>query len=179
MHGLRSAHSLRSLLACHRSRIMKRVLPDQAKMSKESKASIQESVSEFIGFITSEASDRLSEDKRKTITGDDIIEGMRALGFDNYVEFLTIYLKKYRMSVKPTTTGTGSATAGGGSAGSGKGAGGGGGGMGGGSGDKKRKAAGRDAEEEDESEDDDDDEDEDDDDDGSDDDRKPNKRRRE
>ena len=64
-------------------------------------------MSEFIGFITSEASDRLSEDKRKTITGDDIIEGMRALGFDNYVEFLTIYLKKYRMSVKPTTGGGG------------------------------------------------------------------------
>ena len=57
-------------------------------------------VSEFIGFITSEASDRLSEDKRKTITGDDIIEAMKALGFDNYVEFLLVYLRKYRQSSK-------------------------------------------------------------------------------
>ena len=53
------------------SRLMKRVLPDHAKMSKEAKAALQESVSEFIGFITSEASDRLVEEKRKTITGDD------------------------------------------------------------------------------------------------------------
>jgi hypothetical protein len=42
-----------------------------AKMSKEAKSTMQECVSEFIGFITSEASDRLGEDKRKTITGDD------------------------------------------------------------------------------------------------------------
>lgn len=153
---------------------MKRVLPDQAKMSKESKACIQESVSEFIGFITSEASDRLSEDKRKTITGDDIIEGMRALGFDNYVDFLTIYLKKYRMSVKPTT---GSGSGGGGGAGKG-GAGGGGGG--GGGGEKKRKVVEKEAEEEEESDDEDDDEDEDEDDDGSggEDERKHSKRRR-
>ena len=53
------------------SRIMKKVLPDHAKMSKEAKAALQECVSEFIGFITSEASDRLMEEKRKTITGDD------------------------------------------------------------------------------------------------------------
>ena len=57
-------------------------------------------MSEFIGFITSEASDRLTEDKRKTITGDDIIEAMKALGFDNYVEFLLVYLRKYRQSTK-------------------------------------------------------------------------------
>lgn len=53
------------------SRIMKKVLPDHAKMSKEAKAALQECVSEFIGFITSEASDRLVAEKRKTITGDD------------------------------------------------------------------------------------------------------------
>lgn len=34
---------------------MKRALPDTAKMSKEAKGCIQECVSEFIGFVTSEA----------------------------------------------------------------------------------------------------------------------------
>jgi nuclear transcription Y subunit beta len=53
------------------SRLMKKVLPSHAKMSKEAKGALQECVSEFIGFITSEASDRLMEEKRKTITGDD------------------------------------------------------------------------------------------------------------
>jgi len=82
------------------SRIMKRALPSNAKMSKESKSCIQECVSEFIGFITSEASDRLVEDKRKTITGDDVIDSMRALGFDAYMGFLQVFLQKYREAVK-------------------------------------------------------------------------------
>jgi hypothetical protein len=61
-------------------------------------------VSEFIGFITSEASDRLLEEKRKTITGEDLIEAMRALGFEQYLAFLQNYLKKYRNSMKGTRT---------------------------------------------------------------------------
>ena len=50
---------------------MKRALPENAKMSKDAKTCVQECVSEFIAFITSEASERLETDKRKTITGDD------------------------------------------------------------------------------------------------------------
>lgn len=94
------ANQERLLPIANISRIMKRVLPSHAKMSREAKSSIQECVTEFIGFITSEASDRLLEDKRKTITGDDIVDSMRALGFDSYMEFLTAYLKKYRASIK-------------------------------------------------------------------------------
>lgn len=35
-------------------------------------------------------------EKRKTINGEDVLFAMNALGFDNYVEPLKIYLKKYR-----------------------------------------------------------------------------------
>lgn len=35
-------------------------------------------------------------EKRKTINGEDILFAMSALGFDNYVEPLKIYLQKYR-----------------------------------------------------------------------------------
>lgn len=70
-HDDQSRDQDRLLPIANISRLMKRVLPDHAKMSKEAKAALQESVSEFIGFITSEASDRLVEEKRKTITGDD------------------------------------------------------------------------------------------------------------
>jgi len=87
------------------SRIMKRALPTNAKMSKEAKACIQECVSEFIGFITSEASDRLVEDKRKTITGDDVIDSMKALGFDIYMNFLNTFLERYRQANKAGRTG--------------------------------------------------------------------------
>lgn len=57
-------------------------------------------MSEFICFITSEASDKCQLEKRKTINGEDILWAMSTLGFDKYVDPLKIYLAKYRESVK-------------------------------------------------------------------------------
>mmetsp|Transcript_12698 Transcript_12698/g.44470 ORF Transcript_12698/g.44470 Transcript_12698/m.44470 type:complete len:134 (-) Transcript_12698:17-418(-) len=82
------------------SRIMKKSLPGNAKIAKDAKETMQECVSEFISFITSEASDKCRQEKRKTINGDDLLFAMTTLGFDKYVEPLKIYLAKYRDSVK-------------------------------------------------------------------------------
>jgi nuclear transcription Y subunit beta len=82
------------------SRIMKNLLPENAKIAKESKEAVQETVSEFISFITSEASDKCLQEKRKTINGDDLLWAMSTLGFDRYVEPLKIYLNKYREAVR-------------------------------------------------------------------------------
>jgi len=82
------------------ARIMKKAIPNNGKISKEAKECAQECVSEFISFITSEASDRCSQEKRKTINGEDILYAMSTLGFDNYVEPLKVYLSKYRESTK-------------------------------------------------------------------------------
>ena len=57
-------------------------------------------VSEFISFITSEASDRCLQEKRKTINGEDIILAMLTLGFDAYVEPLRTFLAKVRDASK-------------------------------------------------------------------------------
>lgn len=75
---------------------------------------MQECVSEFISFITSEGSSRQSplrvichaklkiasekchQEKRKTVNGEDILFAMTSLGFENYAEALKIYLAKYR-----------------------------------------------------------------------------------
>ncbi|KAI8854764.1 histone-fold-containing protein [Chytridium lagenaria] len=78
------------------ARIMKRALPENAKIAKDAKECVQECVSEFIAFITSEASDRCQLEKRKTINGDDILWAMQSLGFENYHETLKVYLGKYR-----------------------------------------------------------------------------------
>ncbi|WOO78592.1 Transcriptional activator HAP3 [Vanrija pseudolonga] len=78
------------------SRIMKNSLPTTAKVSKEAKECVQECVSEFISFITSEAAEKCLNEKRKTINGEDILTSMRALGFDNYEGVLKVYLAKYR-----------------------------------------------------------------------------------
>ena len=78
------------------SRIMKKALPSNAKISKEAKETVQECVSEFISFITGEASDKCQREKRKTVNGDDLLWAMGTLGFEDYLEPLKVYLLKYR-----------------------------------------------------------------------------------
>lgn len=77
-------------------RIMKKVIPGNGKISKDAKETVQECVSEFISFVTGEASDKCQREKRKTINGDDIIWAITTLGFEEYVEPLKLYLVKYR-----------------------------------------------------------------------------------
>lgn len=78
------------------ARVMKLALPPQAKLSKESKECVQECVSEFISFVTSQAVDRCTLEKRKTLNGEDVLWAMFTLGFEHYAETLKIYLAKYR-----------------------------------------------------------------------------------
>lgn len=82
------------------AKIMKRAIPESGKIAKDARECVQECVSEFISFITSEASDRCHMEKRKTINGEDILFAMTTLGFDNYVEPLKMYLQKYREATK-------------------------------------------------------------------------------
>lgn len=78
------------------ARVMKLALPQHAKLSKESKECVQECVSEFISFITSQAADKCKLEKRKTLNGEDMLWAMFTLGFEHYSETLKIYLAKYR-----------------------------------------------------------------------------------
>ena len=82
------------------SKIMKKYLDPSTKISKEAKELVEESVTEFICFLTSEASDKCKREKRKTINGEDIITVMKQLGFDNYAVILQIYFYKYRKSIE-------------------------------------------------------------------------------
>ncbi|KAJ8529513.1 hypothetical protein K7X08_036348 [Anisodus acutangulus] len=77
-------------------RIMKQILPPTAKISKEAKETIQECASEFISFVTGEASDKCHKENRKTVNGDDICWALSSLGFDNYAEAMLRYLYKLR-----------------------------------------------------------------------------------
>ncbi|KAI6001534.1 histone-fold-containing protein [Pisolithus orientalis] len=78
------------------SRIMKQSVPPTAKIAKDAKECVQECVSEFISFITSEAAEKCQMEKRKTIGGEDILYAMVTLGFENYAETLKIHLAKLR-----------------------------------------------------------------------------------
>ncbi|KAJ0179713.1 hypothetical protein K1T71_004304 [Dendrolimus kikuchii] len=86
------------------AKIMKRAIPENGKIAKDARECVQECISEFISFVTSEASDRCQIEKRKTINGEDVLFAMNTLGFDNYVEPLKLYLKKYREIVLSPVT---------------------------------------------------------------------------
>ncbi|GER52209.1 nuclear factor Y [Striga asiatica] len=77
-------------------RIMKQILPPNAKISKEAKETMQECVSEFIGFVTGEASEKCRKERRKTVNGDDICWALGTLGFDDYAGPMKRYLDRYR-----------------------------------------------------------------------------------
>ncbi|KAJ3314661.1 hypothetical protein HDV04_005667 [Boothiomyces sp. JEL0838] len=66
------------------ARIMKRGLPENAKIAKDAK----------------ESSDRCVHEKRKTINAEDILWAIQSLGFDSYHDTLNLYLIKYRESLK-------------------------------------------------------------------------------
>ncbi|KAK4487201.1 hypothetical protein RD792_006521 [Penstemon davidsonii] len=79
------------------TRIMHRALPPHAKISDDAKEAIQHCASEFIYFITSEANEKCQDEHRRTITPEDVLSAMEALGFDDYKEPLDLFLNKHRM----------------------------------------------------------------------------------
>ncbi|KAL7111268.1 hypothetical protein ACP275_05G077800 [Erythranthe tilingii] len=83
------------------TRILRRVLPTHAKVADDAKEAIQECISEFISFITTEANRRCRHDYRTTVTPEDVLAAMASLGFDDYLESLTVFLNKHRTQQDP------------------------------------------------------------------------------
>ncbi|GBE62707.1 histone-like transcription factor domain containing protein [Babesia ovata] len=73
------------------SRLMKSVLPGTAKIAKQAKDVIRECVTEFILFVSSEASDICTKERRKILSADDIFLAMNSLGFGHYNDPLRSY----------------------------------------------------------------------------------------
>ncbi|MED6132178.1 Nuclear transcription factor Y subunit B-8 [Stylosanthes scabra] len=94
--GLGAREQDRFLPIANISRIMKKGLPANGKIAKDAKDTMQECVSEFISFITSEACEKCQKEKRKTINGDDLLWAMATLGFQDYIEPLKVYLARFR-----------------------------------------------------------------------------------
>lgn len=82
------------------TRIMKSVLPKDVRIRDGAKKSVQQLVTEFILYVTAHASKKCVDESRQKITGEDLIGAMKDLKFDDYIEPLTLHLKKYRESGK-------------------------------------------------------------------------------
>ncbi|KAL8028897.1 hypothetical protein ABFX02_14G192400 [Erythranthe guttata] len=85
-----------SLPIANVGRMMKKILPPSAKISREAKERMQQCASEFICFVTGEAAHRCQKENRKTVNGDDICWALSSLGFDNYSEAMLRYLQNFR-----------------------------------------------------------------------------------
>lgn len=77
-------------------RQMRRMVPNHGEISPDAIISIQECVSEFIRFMTSEANTRCREEMRTTITGEDVLIALNNHGFYRYIGPLFIYLNRFR-----------------------------------------------------------------------------------
>ncbi|XP_022145916.1 nuclear transcription factor Y subunit B-4-like [Momordica charantia] len=77
-------------------RLMKKIIPQTSKISKEAKQTMQECATEFISFVTSEAAEKCNRENRRTLNGEDIYWAFGALGLDNYADATAKYLLNYR-----------------------------------------------------------------------------------
>ena len=77
---------------------MKNSIDKNLKISKDAKKLMEECVTEFICFVTSEASEKCKREWKKTINSEDILTVMNHLGFENYVVLLKVYFHKYKLA---------------------------------------------------------------------------------
>ncbi|CAN6201786.1 unnamed protein product [Urochloa humidicola] len=69
-----------------------------SKIAADAKEAMHQCVVEFAAVVKRAATQECRRDRRLTITGDDLIAGLRNLGFDDYAGPLAEYLRRYRES---------------------------------------------------------------------------------
>ena len=77
-------------------RLMKKALPNHAKITDESKEIMVKYAAEFISFVTAEANHYCKLDCRTTVTAEDLLATMHNLGFDVYAEYSLRYIQLFR-----------------------------------------------------------------------------------
>ncbi|XP_027341169.1 nuclear transcription factor Y subunit B-8-like [Abrus precatorius] len=78
------------------TKIMRQILPINAKISESAKEMIQQCVTKYIAFVTKKAKERCQSDYRKIMNVEDLLWALEELGFDDYVGPLTVFLQRYR-----------------------------------------------------------------------------------
>mmetsp|Transcript_10100 Transcript_10100/g.15309 ORF Transcript_10100/g.15309 Transcript_10100/m.15309 type:complete len:124 (+) Transcript_10100:173-544(+) len=95
------------------NRIIKSVLPENAQITKDSRAAFTRAAGVFIFYLTHCANDFCKENKRQTIYSNDIISALRELDFEDFEAPLQEFLEEYRREnskkAKPKKDGEGDA----------------------------------------------------------------------
>ncbi|KAL5211782.1 hypothetical protein ABZP36_022629 [Zizania latifolia] len=77
-------------------RLMKKVIPGNAKIEGKAKVLVHDCAVEFVGFVGDEASEKTKAEHRRTIAPEDYVSSLHALGFDHYAEPMATYIHGYR-----------------------------------------------------------------------------------
>nr|XP_025887968.1 transcriptional activator hap3 isoform X2 [Solanum lycopersicum] len=77
------------------TRIMRGILPTNAKINDGSKESMQKLGSYYINRITKKAKERCNMERRKTVTAEDILWAMINMGLTIHARLLAQYLNRY------------------------------------------------------------------------------------
>ena len=85
--------------ACVR-RILKHSLPSSTNVSKDASTACARASGIFIIYVTACANDFARENKRQTITANDVLAAMKELGFDEFTEEMNEHLESYRKTEK-------------------------------------------------------------------------------
>lgn len=80
------------------TRIVKEALPEGISISKEGRTGLAKAASVFVLYVTSAATNVVKNNKRKALTGQDVLEAMADIEFDRFVEPLREALEQYKMA---------------------------------------------------------------------------------
>ncbi|CAB3991221.1 DNA polymerase epsilon subunit 3 [Paramuricea clavata] len=82
------------------SRLVKEALGDGVNISKEARSAISKAASVFVLYCTSCANNHALENKRKTLTGKDVMDALEEMEFPQFVEPLKTSLEAFRKDQK-------------------------------------------------------------------------------
>nr|XP_034594633.1 nuclear transcription factor Y subunit B-1-like [Setaria viridis] len=76
-------------------RLIRQVIPKGVKVSTRAKHLTHDCAVEFVGFVAGEAAEQAKAQHRRTIAPEDFICAFQALGFDDYVQPMSTYTRRY------------------------------------------------------------------------------------
>mmetsp|Transcript_18197 Transcript_18197/g.25642 ORF Transcript_18197/g.25642 Transcript_18197/m.25642 type:complete len:249 (-) Transcript_18197:66-812(-) len=86
-------------LACVR-RILKNSLPSSTNVGKDASSAFARASGIFVIYLTACANDFARENRRQTITANDVLAAVKELDFDEFTPQLTAFLEKHRATEK-------------------------------------------------------------------------------
>lgn len=89
------------------ARIVKESLPDGVSISKEARTGLAKAASVFVLYVTSASTNIVKNKKRKALTGQDVLDAIRDIEFDRFVEPLSEAFEQYKQLASARKSGSG------------------------------------------------------------------------